>query len=695
MRAYHEKLKAQRAVRASEDVGPAPLAPNDPIEMPPSNPDLPAAPTLPATQPSSTQPISRPGGRSLTNFMQRAATTTHPVPPSSITTHHPSHQPAPGEDQGTYDRRYRKPNAAISELLSQHKSPQAAAAEKTGTKMSSSPFLDYAANATATRANGSLLSSPEASYRARGTPDASQKLSQDVLTREKSTTNAAREPLPSSNIGNSDKKKAGKKVGKAAAGTTPARGRKPEPSAAVVGVPIRRRKRARPLIIDDSDSEEESKGGREERRNQSSGEEEESSDLEEDISTEDTSDTSLGEEDEEQPPPRQEGRKRRREQPTRKQRAVKVPARSSRKGSRIPINAQQGMLSLDELLVAEEDTLASTTAAAASHGGAGGSTAPAAAAVLAPPLTDEDFVLLFDEYGQELPADTLEDDVYLGVTVPASIAKFLRPYQRTGIKFLLKNYVKGQGALLADDMGLGKTLQSIAFLAAVLGKCGDPLVDRTTPELTPLDRIVPVPPGNATAGNRGTGTCAGGGAVKRGGGRLVAEDDDYSPDYSQSAPALIVCPASLIDNWGNEFSRWGTFRIIKLRGGSVEAGVASILAGQYEVAIVSYETLRTKVESMAAVPWHVVILDEAHRVKNPKAGITIAVDRLPTRLRYGLSGTPMANDYDELYCLMEVLVPGRLGSKSKFGQEIVRPIKLGLRSGGTDDQNAEVSRLVN
>ena len=39
--------------------------------------------------------------------------------------------------------------------------------------------------------------------------------------------------------------------------------------------------------------------------------------------------------------------------------------------------------------------------------------------------------------------------------VPASINRYLREYQRDGIRFLLRQYTRKHGGILADDMGLG------------------------------------------------------------------------------------------------------------------------------------------------------------------------------------------------------------------------------------------------
>ena len=98
----------------------------------------------------------------------------------------------------------------------------------------------------------------------------------------------------------------------------------------------------------------------------------------------------------------------------------------------------------------------------------------AAAAVTAALLEDAppEFRLRFDEDGNEiLPREIKtenpqeqteependeeeEEEAYLDLAVPGSIAKYLRPYQHAGIRFLLQNYARGRGALLADDMGL-------------------------------------------------------------------------------------------------------------------------------------------------------------------------------------------------------------------------------------------------
>ena len=50
------------------------------------------------------------------------------------------------------------------------------------------------------------------------------------------------------------------------------------------------------------------------------------------------------------------------------------------------------------------------------------------------------------------------------IPVPDDIRAELRPYQKRGYSWLMKNFRLGLGSLIADDMGLGKTLQVITAL---------------------------------------------------------------------------------------------------------------------------------------------------------------------------------------------------------------------------------------
>lgn len=55
-----------------------------------------------------------------------------------------------------------------------------------------------------------------------------------------------------------------------------------------------------------------------------------------------------------------------------------------------------------------------------------------------------------------------------GDRVPYTINRYLRDYQREGVRFIYKNYICSRGCILGDDMGLGKTVQVESQLLAKL-----------------------------------------------------------------------------------------------------------------------------------------------------------------------------------------------------------------------------------
>lgn len=105
----------------------------------------------------------------------------------------------------------------------------------------------------------------------------------------------------------------------------------------------------------------------------------------------------------------------------------------------------------------------------------------------------------------------------------------------------------------------------------------------------------------------------------------------------RSRHTLVIAPASTIPNWEREWQQWGN------------AGV---------FAAVSYSN-RRKLQTALGGNWDVVILDEAHYVKNPSAKRTRAALAIAAEAKHAwlLSGTPMPNHPGELYAPMSVLWP--------------------------------------
>ncbi|KAL0045771.1 hypothetical protein WJX82_003975 [Trebouxia sp. C0006] len=230
------------------------------------------------------------------------------------------------------------------------------------------------------------------------------------------------------------------------------------------------------------------------------------------------------------------------------------------------------------------------------------------------------------EYG------STHEGIVLSLSVPATINMYLRDYQRDGVRFLFRQYAQKQGGILGDDMGLGKTVQTIAFCAALLQKTG-----------TPQDSV-------ASSGSQ----------------------------FPKRCPILIVAPTSVLTNWQREFNTWGAFQVALCHGKQeVRATMLQgVQNGQFEILITSYDTFRRNIEDMLRIPWHVAVFDEAHKLKNRNAKIHEACCQLDTKLRYGLTGTAMQNDYDELFNLLDWAVPGGLGDRKQFHLYYEGPIKM-------------------
>ncbi|XP_050842902.1 DNA excision repair protein ERCC-6-like 2 isoform X1 [Serinus canaria] len=264
--------------------------------------------------------------------------------------------------------------------------------------------------------------------------------------------------------------------------------------------------------------------------------------------------------------------------------------------------------------------------------------------------------LIFDEGDLEKPyfpdqnlpspgvAFKLSDN---GDFIPYTINRYLRDYQREGAQFLYRHYANKRGCILGDDMGLGKTIQVISFLAAVLHKKGTREdIENNMPEFLL---------------------------------RTMKKGSDCNPKKT----FLIVAPLSVLYNWKDELDTWGYFKVAVLHGSKKDDDMSRIKQGKFEVALTTYEILRLYLDEFNSIEWSAVIVDEAHRIKNPKAQITQAMKSLKCRVRIGLTGTILQNNMKELWCVMDWAVPGLLGSRVHFKKKFSDPVEHGQRHTAT------------
>jgi SNF2 family DNA or RNA helicase len=139
-------------------------------------------------------------------------------------------------------------------------------------------------------------------------------------------------------------------------------------------------------------------------------------------------------------------------------------------------------------------------------------------------------------------------------------------------------------------------------------------------------------------------------------------------------PAMIVTLTSLVGNWQRELERFApSLRVVVYHGPDRAARRASIAS--HDVVITTYPLVARDRELLAEIPLHLLVLDEAHAIKNDGAQVAEAVRRLEARHRLCLSGTPIENHLGELWSLFDFLMPGLLGSRDDFAASYREPIE--------------------
>jgi superfamily II DNA or RNA helicase len=206
----------------------------------------------------------------------------------------------------------------------------------------------------------------------------------------------------------------------------------------------------------------------------------------------------------------------------------------------------------------------------------------------------------------------------------------LRPYQRAGFSWLSFMLQNGFGACLADDMGLGKTVQVIALL-------------------------------------------------------------QYRRSVGINGPMLVVCPMSVVGNWQQEIAKFAPEMKVHLHHGLTRCkpNELSTVAEETDVVITTYALIVRDQTGFLRTHWDLLILDEAQSIKNPSAKKHTAALSLRAHNRLCLTGTPVENRLTELWCIMEFLNPGYLGTLPAFRSSFASPIE-----GEGDRERAELLRRL-
>ena len=187
----------------------------------------------------------------------------------------------------------------------------------------------------------------------------------------------------------------------------------------------------------------------------------------------------------------------------------------------------------------------------------------------------------------------------------------LTNYQLDGLNWLISLYDRGLNGILADEMGLGKTIQSIAFMA-------------------------------------------------------------YLKQYKKkNGYFLVIVPKSTMPNWSRECKLWcPSLNCILLNPVKEEREetLKLICKHKFEVVITSYEGVNICINKLKKIKWELLIIDEAHRIKNENALLSKNVRLLQSKFRLLVTGTPLQNNLHELWSLLNFLLPDIFSSSTDFDE---------------------------
>ncbi|CAA3001319.1 probable ATP-dependent DNA helicase CHR12 [Olea europaea subsp. europaea] len=215
----------------------------------------------------------------------------------------------------------------------------------------------------------------------------------------------------------------------------------------------------------------------------------------------------------------------------------------------------------------------------------------------------------------------------------------LRPYQLEGLQWMLSLFNNNLNGILADEMGLGKTIQTISLIAYLIE-------------------------------NKGV-----------------------------TGPHLIVAPKAVLPNWMNEFSTWAPSVAAVLYDGRLDERKAMREEysgeGKFNVLITHYDLIIRDKAFLKKIHWYYLIVDEGHRLKNYDCVLArTLVSGYRIRRRLLLTGTPIQNSLQELWSLLNFLLPTIFNSVENFEEWFNAPFADKCDVSLTDEEQLLVIRRL-
>lgn len=126
---------------------------------------------------------------------------------------------------------------------------------------------------------------------------------------------------------------------------------------------------------------------------------------------------------------------------------------------------------------------------------------------------------------------------------------------------------------------------------------------------------------------------------------------------------LVICPNSLKMNWFEELRKWMVNKTLRYH--VITTNTKNQITA--DVIIVNYDKLKTYAERFRQIEWDAIIIDEGHRIKNPRTNRTkyivggkvgkITYAPMTAKKKMILTGTPVLNKPDDIWSICHWLLP--------------------------------------
>ncbi|KAG8288701.1 transcriptional regulator [Homalodisca vitripennis] len=194
----------------------------------------------------------------------------------------------------------------------------------------------------------------------------------------------------------------------------------------------------------------------------------------------------------------------------------------------------------------------------------------------------------------------------------------LRDYQISGLNWLVHSWCKENSAILADEMGLGKTIQTICMLYYLFHT------------------------------------------------------------HQVYGPFLVVVPLSTMTSWQRELSLWAPeMNVVTYIGDVTSRNIirdhewmfATSKRLKFNVVLTTYEIVLKDKAFLGSLGWAVLMVDEAHRLKNDDSLLYKTLREFDTNHRLLITGTPLQNSLKELWALLHFIMPQKFNNWEEFEKE--------------------------